>query len=107
VKRRVAVIAEPAVCLGFGMAGLRTRSAGSVAAASGLLDEMTQAEEIGVILVQEELARGWERGAEQRSAALPIVVPFPGPSGAPVPGAAAAYVAEILRQAVGYRVRLR
>jgi hypothetical protein len=47
---------------------------------------------------------GGRRGA---SAGLPVVVPFPAPSLQRPPGEAEAYVAELLRRAVGYRVRLR
>ena len=37
---------------------------------------------------------------------LPVVAPFPAPSW-DVKGEAEAYILEILRQAIGYRVRLR
>jgi hypothetical protein len=38
---------------------------------------------------------------------LPMVIPFPAAAWAPGREAAEAYLVEILRQAIGYRVRLR
>ena len=37
---------------------------------------------------------------------LPLVVPFPGPAWGPPREGAEAYIAELLRRAIGYRVRL-
>ena len=38
---------------------------------------------------------------------LPMVVPFPGPAWAERPEAAEGYIIDLLRQVIGYRVRLR
>jgi vacuolar-type H+-ATPase subunit F/Vma7 len=62
----------------------------------------------GVILVQEGLVPDLEVVSRQRlEAGRPILVPFPAPSGGPAPDDAETYVTELLRRAVGYRVRLR
>jgi vacuolar-type H+-ATPase subunit F/Vma7 len=108
LSHRIGVIGDASVELGFRLAGVRPRVADSPEAAYNLLDEMVQEGAWGVILVQEDLLprplpASWQRPA----AGIPILIPFPGPSRERPPGEAEAYVAELLRQAVGYRVRLR
>jgi vacuolar-type H+-ATPase subunit F/Vma7 len=108
MSRRVGVVGGPHVSLGFRLAGLRPRVAESREIARSLLDEMARDGRWGVILVQEDLMPDPQvltgQGADS---GLPILVPFPAPSRAAAPGEAEAYVAELLRRAVGYRVRLR
>lgn len=108
MSHRVGVVADPSVSLGFRLAGLRPRVAESVTAATRILDDMIGDGRWGVILVQEEIMPELTRAAPRRSATgLPILVPFPGPTREHLPGEAERYVAELLRRAVGYRVRLR
>ena len=108
MSHRVAVVSDSTVALGFRLAGLRPHVVGSKEAADSLLSRMREDPQWGVILVQEnlmpELAAG---GGRRAGAGLPVVVPFPAPSLGRAPGEAEAYVAELLRRAVGYRVRLR
>jgi vacuolar-type H+-ATPase subunit F/Vma7 len=64
--------------------------------------------EAGVVLVQEDFHDAMppaERSGLARRA-LPLVVPFPTPSLVPRPGGAEGFIADLLRQAIGYRVRL-
>jgi vacuolar-type H+-ATPase subunit F/Vma7 len=64
--------------------------------------------EVGVVLVEEDLFEALpeelHRSLERQP--LPIVVPFPGPTWVKRPPPEA-YVVELLRRAIGYRVRLR
>jgi hypothetical protein len=61
-----------------------------------------------VVLVQEDfyaaLPEGHRRTLSRRP--LPMVVPFPAPSAALAGPAPDAFIAELLRQAIGYRVRI-
>jgi vacuolar-type H+-ATPase subunit F/Vma7 len=108
MSHRVAVLGDGAVTLGFRLAGLRPYVVDSRESTAALLSEMVTDPQWGVILVQEDLLPDLPRGAARRAAGgLPILVPFPAPSLERPPGEAEAYVAELLRQAVGYRVRLR
>jgi vacuolar-type H+-ATPase subunit F/Vma7 len=108
MSHQVGVVAGPAIALGFKLAGLRPRVVDSAEGAATLLNEMIESDRWGVILVQEDLMPEEEPAALRRSTSgLPILVPFPPPGLARVPGEAEAYVMELLRQAVGYRVRLR
>jgi vacuolar-type H+-ATPase subunit F/Vma7 len=104
----VAVVSDAAVALGFRLAGVRPHVVDSKDGAAELLPHLADDPQWGVILVQEDLMpdapRTLRRGA---SDGLPVVVPFPAPSLERPPGEAEAYVAELLRRAVGYRVRLR
>jgi vacuolar-type H+-ATPase subunit F/Vma7 len=108
VSHEIAVVGDGAVTLGFALAGLRTHVVDSIESSSALLAEMIADPRWGVILVQEDLMPDLSRaGARRAAGGLPLLVPFPAPSLERPPGEAEAYVAELLRQAVGYRVRLR
>lgn len=108
MSHQVGVVADPGVALGFRLAGLRPQVAESAEAAAALLDEMSGTNRWGVILVQDNLMPAADPVSVRRSrSGLPILVPFPRPGRERLPGEAEAYVAELLRQAVGYRVRLR
>lgn len=107
MSHRVGVVCDPFVALGFRLAGLSPSVATEAEAARRHLDDMIGDERWGVILIQEDLVPDLA-GAQQRSrAALPLLIPFPGPELERAPGEAEAYVAELLRRAIGYRVRLR
>jgi len=108
MSERVGVIADPVATVGFRLAGLKPRVVESAEGAAAALDEMLRDPRWGVILVQEDLMPSPEPGSAQRaSSGLPILVPFPSPGLERTLGDAEAYVAELLRRAVGYRVRLR
>jgi vacuolar-type H+-ATPase subunit F/Vma7 len=108
MTHRVGVVSDPTVGLGFRLAGLQPRVAESESEAVSVLEEMIEQQDLGVILVQEDLVPAPALGSWQRAGSgLPLVIPFPGPSQERPPGEAEAYVTELLRRAVGYRVRLR
>lgn len=102
------ILCRPAVAAGFRLAGVEpveaADSGDGARRLAGLLDD----EEAGVVLVQDDfyaaLVETDRRALARR--ALPLVVPFPAPTwAAPVEGPEA-FIAELLRQAIGYRVRL-
>jgi vacuolar-type H+-ATPase subunit F/Vma7 len=100
-------VGDAAVTLGFRLAGIRPHVVDSRESSADLLARMIRDPQWGVILVQEDLLPDLPRSARRAGGGLPILVPFPAPSLERPPGEAEAYVAELLRQAVGYRVRLR
>jgi vacuolar-type H+-ATPase subunit F/Vma7 len=103
------VVCRPEVAAGFALAGLRAIEAptpeGGVAAVRELLDQP----DVGVALVEDvcydALPDDLRRRVGRRP--LPLLVPFPGPAWAERPRGAEAYIVELLRQVIGYRVRLR
>jgi vacuolar-type H+-ATPase subunit F/Vma7 len=100
----VHVICRPELAPGFLLAGIVPIEADDQDEVEAQLTSAKGSETVGVILVQEDLLR--EGGERSRAAALPMVVPFPGPKTLEAMESPAAYVAEILRRAIGYRVRL-
>ncbi len=105
---KVGVVCDPFVALGFRLAGLSPTVASDAEAARRLLGDMLQEPDWGVVLLQEDLVP--DPAAERRGYAdrdLPLLIPFPGPELERGPGEAERYVAELLRRAIGYRVRLR
>jgi len=109
VNTRVAVLASPATSGGWQLAGLSLHEAPSAADGAAVLSRLLDDREIGVLLVEQPIYDALD--ADQRLALsrrpLPMVVPYPAPAWeADAPGVDAV-IAELLRQAIGYRVRLR
>ncbi|HET9386762.1 MAG TPA: V-type ATP synthase subunit F [Gemmatimonadales bacterium] len=105
----VRVLARPEIAAGFALAGLRPVEAVTDADASERLDELLAAPDIGVVLMEERLYDGLAEDVRRRLGrrALPMVVPFPEPAWVERPPGAEAYIVELLRQVIGYRVRLK
>lgn len=103
----VRVLCDAAVAPGFTLAGLRARASGP-ADATEALEQLSAEPRTGVVLVQSDLydaaAGPALRRLERRS--IPVLLPFPGPRWTARPSAEE-YVIELLRRAIGYRVRLR
>jgi vacuolar-type H+-ATPase subunit F/Vma7 len=109
VSNRLAVLASPATAGGWRLAGLALHETPSPTDGAVALARLAEDPEIGVLLVEQAIYDALD--ADQRLALsrrpLQMVVPFPDPAwDAGAPGADAV-IAELLRQAIGYRVRLR
>jgi vacuolar-type H+-ATPase subunit F/Vma7 len=102
------VLCRPTTAAGFELAGLNVIRAETAEVAGRLLRQLAADPVVGIVLVDDVLYRGLPRELAGRldRQAMPVVTPFPAPAW-DVPGAAEAYVLEILRQAIGYRVRPR
>jgi vacuolar-type H+-ATPase subunit F/Vma7 len=106
---RVRTLCRPEVAAGFGLAGMRATEAGDPAlGAAGLLQLLAEPG-VGVVLIEdgfyERLPEDLRRRIGRRP--LPMVVPFPGPAWEELGEGPEAYIVELLRQVIGYRVRLR
>ncbi len=109
MSHRVRVVSRPDVSAGFGLAGLRAIEATAAPEAGQRLRELRDDPAVGVILVEHTLYDGLPDDVRRvfGRRPLPMVVPFPGPAWAERPEGAEEYIVELLRQVVGYRVRLR
>lgn len=105
----IQVLCRPEVGAGFGLAGLRPLE--TVDAADGIarLRELLRDPAAGVVLVEESLydVLPEDLQGEINRRPLPMVVPFPGPQWEERREGAEAYIVELLRQVIGYRVRLK
>ena len=103
----VAVLCHESVGTGFRLAGVAADEVSGKAEAATRLESLLAREDVGVILVQDDLwdalAADLRRRAER--VGRPVVVPFPAP-GRPAGVPAAEHIVEILRRAIGYRVHL-
>jgi vacuolar-type H+-ATPase subunit F/Vma7 len=102
------VLCRPDVAAGFTLAGLRPTELATADAGIAAVRDLLTEPEVGVALVQDvfydALPEEVRRQLSRRP--LPLIVPFPGPAWVERP-AAAAYIVELLRQVIGYRVRLK
>lgn len=108
MRARTRVLCTPEVAPGFRLVGLEPVEAADGADGAARLAELRSRPEVGVVLIEEDLYDSLpqpELRALEREA-RPLVVPFPGPVWAPPPSPEA-YVVELLRRAIGYRVKLR
>jgi vacuolar-type H+-ATPase subunit F/Vma7 len=108
MRDQVRVLCRPAIAAGFRLAGLRPDVAADGAEGSRRLVGMLDQSDAGVILAEEDFFAALPE-AERRALArrpLPMVVPFPMPTWAAPPETPEAFIAELLRRAIGYRVRL-
>lgn len=108
MRHEVRVLCRPAVAAGFRLASLRVHVAADAPAAAARLMALRRDPAVGLVLVEDALhAQLPPEESRASGMALPIVVPFPGPSWKAPGSAAEARILEILRRALGYRVRLR
>lgn len=105
----VRVVCRPEIAAGFALAGLTVLPATSAAGAASDLGHLLQQSEIGVVLMEQDYydALPAELRATVARRALPMLVPFSGPVWEKAAEDVGAYIVELLRQAIGYRVRLR
>ena len=104
----VRVVCRPDLAAGFELAGLTVTRAVDAGAAGDHLRRLAADAHVGMVLVDEGLYRLLPADLKARldRQALPVVAPIPAPDwDARI--AAETYILEILRQAIGYRVRPR
>ncbi len=104
----VRVVCRPAQAAGFALAGVEVELAADVARAVEVLKRLCSQPKLAIVLVDAQLHRALPVEVRQRldRLAQPIVAPFPSPAWDEA-AEAEEYVLEILRQAIGYRVRPR
>ncbi len=105
----VRVLCRPALSAGFGLAGLRPVEAETSGQALNRVQALAADPSTGVLLIEDTLHEQLPLEARRDLARrpLPLVVPFPGPRWSPAEEGMDRYIADLLRQAIGYRVRLK
>jgi vacuolar-type H+-ATPase subunit F/Vma7 len=108
-ERAVRVLCRPELGVGFALAGLRTVEATNPAEGRERMQELLTDPDVGVVLVEEGHYNQFPDELRRRIGRrpLPMVVPFPEPVWEQGREPSEAYVVELLRQVIGYRVRLR
>lgn len=105
----VRVIAGPASAAGYRLAGLPTDEVGSPAAAVAALQARYQEPGLGVLVIEQNLLDATpdalRREVERRP--IPIIVPAPRPAWGAEAVDAEGLILDLLRRAIGYRVKLR
>jgi vacuolar-type H+-ATPase subunit F/Vma7 len=104
---QVRVICSPEVAAGFALAGISVTEVHDAGEAQQVIARFSENEDTGVLLVQDDLLAGAQAEMEHSQRPLPMLVAFPGPARVKGRSSAEAFISEILRQAIGYRVRLK
>jgi vacuolar-type H+-ATPase subunit F/Vma7 len=107
VNAPITAVCGHAAALGLGLAGLRCVEASDGAAAAEAIASLARAG--GVILIERALYDALPAPLRRqiRRDGVPILMPFPGPSLAGAGPPPEEELLDLLRQAVGYRLRLR
>lgn len=102
----MAVITDPETATGFRLAGVEVREAASPQAALEQLRSLLPLD-YGLVAVNEDLLQGIdeERGRLLRGRELPIIVPFPASRAQLESGEA--YIARLVKEHIGFYVKLR
>jgi vacuolar-type H+-ATPase subunit F/Vma7 len=105
--RRVCVVCRPSLAPGFALAGARV-TVSDEASVGRELARLGEDASVGIVLVEDRLRRAIPESLARRLRVrpVPVVTFFPSPDLSGV-SSAEDEVLEILRQAVGYRVRPR
>ncbi len=105
----VRVLASAASAAGFRLSGLSVDEVAKTEDAGTHLQRLAALPHTGILLVEQALLDAVpetvRRDVERR--AVPILVPIPAPAWAGAPSGAEEYILELLRRAIGYRVRLQ
>ena len=106
--RRLVVIASPGLSAGFALAGVPVFEATDGIDAARQIDRLVDEVNAGVVLIDEPLYRDLPEEVRRnlRRSVLPVVIPVPGPDWT-TESTAHEYIVEILRRAIGYRVKLQ
>jgi vacuolar-type H+-ATPase subunit F/Vma7 len=107
VDLSVRVVCRPEIAPGFELAGLHADTAGDGASARLRLAALADDPAVGIVLLEEQLQQALPVEFAQRleRQARPLVATFPSPRFGAGQAAEEA-VLELLRRAIGYRVRL-
>ncbi len=103
---KVAVITDSETATGFRLAGVEVREASTPAEALDLIRQYTAAG-YGLLAVSEDLLLGTEEARARilRGRDLPVIVPVP-PARAQL-GSGEAYIARMVKEHIGFAVKLR
>lgn len=107
MNQAVALLCRPATAAGFGLAGVSAVEVPPGADPTVSVEALLRSGDGGVLLIEESLYDALTADLRQRleRSVRPVVVPFPGPAWTERTSAEERVV-ELLRRAIGYRVRL-
>ena len=108
MTRTLRVVCRPASLEGFSLAGVKAVPSSDPRETAFTMTRLGAEPELGVLLVEDTLYRELPEELRERleRQAVPVVIPFPGAQQEGRPSAETELV-ELLRRAIGYRVRLR
>ena len=105
---RLAVITTPQSSAGFALAGVSVFPEADGTSAARRIELLISESEAGVVMIEEALFGDLPEDLKRvlLHKVVPVVIPIPGPSWG-AESTAHDYIVDILRRAIGYRVRLQ
>lgn len=106
--QRLVVITSSGLSAGFALAGVPVFEISNSLDAARKIKSSADEENVGVVIIDELLYRDIPEEARRNleKSAIPVIIPVPGPDWT-MESSAHEYIVEILRRAIGYRVRLQ
>jgi vacuolar-type H+-ATPase subunit F/Vma7 len=106
--QQLMVITSPGLSAGFALAGVPVFEAEDGADAARQINHLVDDMNAGVVIMDEPLYEDLPEEVKRdlRKSAHPVVIPVPGPDWT-TETTAHEYIVEILRRAIGYRVKLQ
>lgn len=100
---KVIVIGHPEAVLGFSLAGVEGIAVSTPEEANKALDSALASEEIGIILITQDISSRIQSRMDQlkQHSAIPLVVEIPGPEGM---GADQPSIGDVLLRAIGVKI---
>jgi vacuolar-type H+-ATPase subunit F/Vma7 len=107
-QKRLVVIASSDLSAGFALTGAPVFEAIDGQDAARRLEQSVDEMNAGVVIIDESLYRDLPEELQRslRRSTVPVVIPVPGPDWT-AESTAHDYIVDILRRAIGYRVRLQ
>ena len=107
-ETRLIVITSPQSSAGFALAGVPVFQEVDGPSAARRIETLSSESGVGVVMIEEALHRDLPEEFQRTlsHSASPVVIPIPGPSWT-AESTAHDYIVEILRRAIGYRVKLQ
>ncbi len=108
MMRTCRVIADADSVVGFRLAGVEAVAAGSAADAERLLRECLAEGSVSLVLIKQSLLEAFSEATRRKieKLSLPLVIPIPLPDAWSREEPAQDYVLSLIRQAIGYQMKI-
>lgn len=104
---KLVVVTDPVNGAGFRLSGFDVVETSVERVKADLLNLMTQ-KDVGIVAINEDLMRSLDEitARQVEASDVPLVVPFPAFRSWEIPKVGEGYIAQLIRRAIGYHIKL-